>query len=274
MILFHDQLTKRENTHIDIEDRGYQFGDGIYEVIRVYSGKIFRLQDHLDRFQRSADEIGLQLPYSLDRLRQLLQELVEVNHLADGTLYLQASRGIAPRSHPFPEASQSVIVAYTVVAERPLNHLQNGIRTIIQPDIRWLRCDIKSLNLLGAVLAKQKAKEHGCQESILHRDGTVTEGSATNAFLVKDGHLITHPADNLILHGITRQVVLELAEALEIPVKEEAFSLQDLNEADEVFVTGTTMEISPVIEIDGRPVGDGQPGTIVRRLQEAFEQLI
>ncbi|PTM58492.1 D-amino-acid transaminase [Desmospora activa] len=274
MILFHDQLTKRENAQVDIEDRGYQFGDGIYEVIRVYNGKAFRLQDHLDRFQRSADEISLQLPYNLERLSQLLQELVQTNQLADGTVYLQTSRGVAPRSHPFPEESHSVIVAYTVEAERPLNHLQNGIRTMTQPDIRWLRCDIKSLNLLGAVLAKQKAKEHGCQESILHRDETVTEGSSTNVFLAKDGQLFTHPANNLILHGITRQVVLELAADMGIPVKEEAFTLQDLHRADEVFITSTTMEITPVIEIDGTPVGDSTPGNLVRRLQAAFEHQI
>ncbi|MDR6224684.1 D-alanine transaminase [Desmospora profundinema] len=274
MILIDDQLTKRENAHIDIEDRGYQFGDGIYEVFRVYNGKVFRMQDHLDRFQRSADEIGLQLPYGLDRLQSFLEQLIETNGLSEGNVYLQASRGVAPRSHPFPEESRSVLVAYTIEGERPLEYIRNGIRTITEADIRWLRCDIKSLNLLGAVLAKQKAKEHGCQEAILHRDGTVTEGSSTNVFLVKDGQLITHPANNLILHGITRLVVLELAEELGIPVKEETFTLEDLRKADEVFITGTTVEISPVVQIDDYHVGDGKPGPVVHRLQEAFEKQI
>lgn len=274
MILIHDQLTKRENAHIDIEDRGYQFGDGVYEVIRVYKGNPFRMQDHLSRFQRSADEIGLKLPYKLDRLEELLHQLIQANAMSEGNIYLQATRGVAPRSHPFPDQSQSVVVAYTMKAKRPLDAIQNGISAITEADIRWLRCDIKSLNLLGAVLAKQKAKENGSQEAILHRDGTVTEGSSTNVFMVKNNAIITHPANHLILHGITRVVVLEMAKELGIAVKEEAFTLSEMQAADEVFITSTTMEISPVIRIDGNPVGVGKPGPVVRRLQEAFEKRI
>jgi D-alanine transaminase len=274
MILIHDQLTKRENAHIDIEDRGYQFGDGVYEVIRVYKGNPFRMKDHLSRFQRSADEIGLKLPYKLDRLEELLHQLIQANAMSEGNIYLQATRGVAPRSHPFPDQSQSVVVAYTMKAKRPLDAIQNGIRAITEADIRWLRCDIKSLNLLGAVLAKQKAKENGSQEAILHRDGTVTEGSSTNVFMVKNNEIITHPANHLILHGITRVVVLEMAEELGIAVKEEPFTLSEMQAADEVFITSTTMEISPVIRIDGNPVGVGKPGPVVRRLQETFEKQI
>ncbi|GGE10060.1 D-alanine aminotransferase [Marinithermofilum abyssi] len=274
MILWHDTLIARERAQVDIEDRGYQFGDGIYEVIRVYGGKIFCLSEHLDRFERSAREIKLDLPYSLERLGSLLEDLVRQNQLTDGTVYLQASRGAAPRNHPFPEKAVPVIVAYTKEAPRPMSYLQDGIHTITQEDIRWLRCDIKSLNLLGAVLAKQAAVERGCQESILHRDGRVTEGSSTNVFIVKDGELRTHPANNLILHGITRAVVLELAQELAIPVKETPFFVEELFRADEIFVTSTTMEIAPVVSIDGRKTGSGHPGPVTRRLQEAFEKRI
>ncbi|MFC4078254.1 D-amino-acid transaminase [Salinithrix halophila] len=273
-ILYNDRFVDRENIQVDIEDRGYQFGDGIYEVIRVYGGNLFCLEPHLKRFARSAKEIGIDLPYTPERLGERILELVKKNNLTDGTVYLQVSRGSAPRSHPFPANSHPVTIGYTVSAPRPLEALQKGIKTILTEDIRWLRCDIKSLNLLGAVLAKQKAVEAGCQEVIQHRDGMVTEGSATNVFLVKDGTLFTHPADNLILHGITRQVVLELANELGIPVREEAADVDDLFHADEVFVTGTTTEVSPVVAIDGKPVAKGVPGTITRKLQQAFEAYI
>ncbi|MDA8353135.1 MAG: D-amino-acid transaminase [Firmicutes bacterium] len=273
-ILFDETFTPRDQAKVDIEDRGYQFGDGIYEVIRVYGGKMFCLEPHLQRLQRSTSEIRLQLPYSLERLKQLLQELVQNNHLTDGNVYLQVSRGTAPRNHKFPENTRPMVVAYTMEAPRPVKMLDEGIHTITDPDIRWLRCDIKSLNLLGAVMSKQKAADRGCEEAILHRDGRVTEGSSTNVFLVKDGTLITHPADHLILHGITRQVVLELAAELNWPVEERAASIEELFRADEVFITSTTTEVTPVISIDGRTVSDGKPGPMTRRLQKAFAERI
>lgn len=274
VILFDEQLTPRTHANVDIEDRGYQFGDGIYEVIRVYGGKMFCTDQHLRRLERSASEIRLNLPYPTERLHALLDELIRQNRLQEGTIYLQVSRGTAPRNHPFPEQAQAMVVAYTTEAPRPLQALHQGVCTITEPDLRWLRCDIKSLNLLGAVMAKQKAVDHGCQEAILHRDGRVTEGSSTNTFIVKDGCLHTHPADNLILHGITRKVTLELARELEIPVTESAFFVEELFRADEVFITSTTMEITPVISIDGRKVGNGNPGSLTRQLQEAFEKRI
>ncbi|OYD09856.1 D-amino-acid transaminase [Paludifilum halophilum] len=273
-ILYNDRLTERDRIHVDIEDRAYQFGDGIYEVIRVYEGRPFCLSEHIQRFERSAEEIRLQLPYGRKRLEGFLQELIAKNRLKDGTVYLQASRGAAPRSHPFPDGARPVIIAYTQEAPRPLQFLEQGIQATLTKDIRWLRCDIKTLNLLGAVLAKQYAVERGCQEAILHRDGRVTEGSATNVFLVKDGILYTHPANHLILHGITRAVTIEAAKEEGIPCREEAFTTDSLFRADELFVTGTTTEISPVISIDGRKVNKGTPGPITRKLQQAFEKRI
>lgn len=273
-ILFHEKLVKRGEAVIDIEDRGYQFGDGVYEVIRVYNSRPFAMDEHLARLQASAQKIKMQLPYPLDRLRQLLLELIKTNQLQKGTLYVQMTRGTAPRAHSFPKNENPFIVAYTQEVPRPLDYFSKGIRTITTDDIRWLRCDIKSLNLLGAVLAKQEALENGCQEAILIRDDVVTEGSSTNVFAIKDGILYTHPANHLILNGITRMITLELAKKKEIPVVEKPFTRQELYEAEEVFVTGTTMEISPVIQIDQQTIGKGTPGPLTRTLQELFEQRI
>lgn len=273
-ILFNDKLIARDEARVDVEDRGYQFGDGVYEVIRVYGGQLFCLDEHLDRLERSAQEIRLPLPYSREQAKRLLLQLIEANQLKDGYVYVQITRGTAPRDHAFPTKSEPVLTAYTVEAERPTELMKNGIRAITQEDIRWLRCDIKSLNLLGAVLAKQAAVDAGAQEAILHRNGTVTEGSATNVFIVKNGIMWTHPANHLILHGITRAVTLKLAEKEGIPVREEAFSLEALRSADEVFITSTTKEIVPVVEVDGIPVSMGQPGWVTRKLQQAFEQKI
>ncbi|MFD1395196.1 D-amino-acid transaminase [Kroppenstedtia eburnea] len=274
VILFDEQLIPRNRAYVDIEDRGYQFGDGVYEVIRVYGGKMFCKTQHLSRLEQSAKEIRLHLPFSLERLDTLLEELVSQNRLREGTIYLQVSRGTAPRNHPFPEQARPMVVAYTTEAPRPLQTLREGVRAITEPDLRWLRCDIKSLNLLGAVLAKQKAVDSGCQETILHRDGRVTEGSSTNVFIVKDGQLATHPADNFILRGITRDVVIESAHELGIPVTERVFSVEELFRADEVFISSTTMEVTPVVSIDGRKVGTGSPGPLTRQLQTAFEKRI
>ncbi len=185
------------------------------------------------------------------------------------------TRGTAPRAHSFPKNENPFIVAYTQEVPRPLDYFSKGIRTITTDDIRWLRCDIKSLNLLGAVLAKQEALENGCQEAILIRDDVVTEGSSTNVFAIKDRAFCIHILPNhLILNGITRMITLELAKKKEIPVVEKPFTRQELYEAEEVFVTGTTMEISPVIQIDQQTIGKGTPGPLTRTLQELFEQRI
>jgi D-alanine transaminase len=270
MILYDERLVSREEADIDIEDRAYQFGDGVYEMIRVYHGRPFYMDEHLARLERSATEIRLSLPYPITRLKQLLLDLIQQNHLEEGNVYIQVSRGVAPRYHGFPEQARPLVIAYTQHAKRPLAELNHGVKAVTTEDIRWLRCDIKSLNLLGAVLAKQTAIDHGAKEAILVRDGIVTEGSSTNIFIIKDGTLHTHPANHLILNGITRQVIFKLADECEIPISETTFSKEALESADEVFLSSTTMEICPIVEIDGRPVGQGVPGPVTKQLQEAF----
>ncbi|MBA4494946.1 D-amino-acid transaminase [Paenactinomyces guangxiensis] len=274
MLLYDNRIIEREQARIDVEDRAYQFGDGVYEVIRVYGGQPFHLKEHLDRFQRSAREVRLSLPYPLEQLEEHLFELMRRTGLQEGNLYLQVSRGTAPRTHAFPAQARPLIIAYTQPSARPLKEQNQGICAVTTEDIRWLRCDIKSLNLLGAVLAKQKAADQGCQEAILIRDGIVTEGSSTNIFIVKDGTVWTHPADHLILHGITRDITLQLAAVLQISARTEAFDSAALFDADECFMTSTTMEICPIIKVDGQTIGTGSPGPVTRRLQEAFQKLI
>ena len=274
LVLVNDQIKRREDVRIDLEDRGYQFGDGIYEVISVYNGQPFLMDQHMQRLERSARELMLDLPVSTGRLKEKVQALIEQEGRSTCSVYLQVTRGAAPRRHPFPTSATPVLTGYIVDSNPPRDLHAEGIRAITTDDIRWLRCDIKSLNLLGSVLAKQKAVEQGCQEAILHRGDTVTEGSSTNVFIVKKGTLYTHPANHLILHGITRHAAIQLAEKLNTNVKETPFKREDLYEADEVFVTGTSIEICPVTHVDNRAIGNGQPGDVTKQLQQAFYDLI
>ncbi|MGX6443086.1 D-amino-acid transaminase [Neobacillus sp. K501] len=273
--LLNGEIIERSNAKVDIEDRGYQFGDGVYEVIRVYNGKMFTADLHLNRFVKSASSIGITLPYSLTDLMELLNELLVKNNLQFGNIYMQITRGVAPRNHPFPVGNVTpTLVAYTINGLRPLESLKAGVKTILTEDIRWLRCDIKSLNLLANLLAKQKATEAGCYEAIQHRGQDVTEGSSSNIFIVKNGTIITHESDQLILKGITKDVILDICEKNNFSVEERTFSLEELELADEVFLSSTTSEVMPIIEIDGKKVSDGVPGPLTRKLQELFEQEI
>ncbi|BDH62659.1 D-amino-acid transaminase [Lysinibacillus sp. PLM2] len=273
--LWNDQIVDSKEVVIDKEDRGYQFGDGVYEVIKVYNGELFTADEHIDRLYLSAEKIRITIPYTKDKCHKLLHELVEVNNVSTGHVYFQITRGAAPRNHNFPaDTVKPVITAYTKEAERPLQNFEHGVKATLVEDIRWLRCDIKSLNLLGAVLAKQEAHEKGCYEAILHRGETVTEGSSTNVFGIKDGVLYTHPANNFILKGITRGVVFQCAEEIGLPVKEEAFTKTELLAMDEVFVSSTTSEVTPVIDIDGNKINEGIIGDWTRKLQSQFETKI
>lgn len=274
IMLRNDQLVPSEKVHIAPEDRGYQFGDGIYEVMRVYHGVMFEWEAHLKRFQNSAAQLRLNIPLEAERLTELLKELIAENSLVDGSVYLQLTRGVAPRSHAFPEVSEPVLTASVREGSLPKELLEAGMSAITTPDIRWLRVNIKSLNLLGNVLAKQEAKDAEADEAILVRDGYVTEGSTCNVFGIKDGICYTHPANNLILDGITRQVVIRLLADGNIPLVQRAMTREEMLAMDEVFVTSTGHEICPVIRIDQYPVGSGAPGPVTLRLKAAFSQLI
>lgn len=276
MIYFKDgDYLLEQQMNLSVNDRGYAFGDGVYEVIKVYDGALYTVREHLERLLESAEKIRMQLPYTIEQLTEIIEQLMIKNQLFVGHIYLQVTRGVAPRAHPFPGIDiEPVMIGYTVENPRPLDDLQRGAAMKSVEDMRWLRCDIKSLNLLGNVLAKQEAVEANCQEALFVRDGFVREGSASNVFGIKNGVLCTHPANHFILNGITRRVVLQLATDLAIPVEEKEFTLDEALAMDEFFFTSTNAEITPVVTIDRQPIGKGVPGPVTRKLQGAFEQQI
>ncbi|MBC1492518.1 D-amino-acid transaminase [Listeria booriae] len=271
-VLVNNQLIERVEAKIDIEDRGYQFGDGVYEVVRAYNGQFFTYEEHIDRLYASANKIDLVIPFEKAELRELLEGLLKANNIGTGNVYLQVTRGIqSPRNHVVPELPlEGVLTASASEVPRDTTLFEQGRKAILEEDVRWLRCDIKSLNLLGNTMAKNKAHQAGAFEAILHRGEEVTEGSATNAYIIKDGTLMTHAADNLILSGITRQVILKVARDIGVPVAETGFTLTDLAAADEVFISSTTIEVTPIIEIDGKQVRDGKRGPITKKIHDAF----
>ena len=260
---------------VELEDRGYQFGDGAYEVTRVYNGRPFALPLHLERLRRSLNELKIPLPYTFEELAKFHTLLIETSGIGEASVYLQITRGVAPRAHVFPEHAVPRLTM-TIQPVTPNDALRaSGARGIFVPDERWLRCDIKSLNLLANVLAKQRATEAGAFEAIQVRDAWVTEGCVSNFFAVKDGVLRTHPANHLILRGISRTIILErLAPELGLRVVEEPFDVSFAKNADETFVTATVTEIMPIIALDGTPVGSGKPGPVACRLIEALAALV
>jgi D-alanine transaminase len=260
---------------VSIEDRGFQFGDGIYEVIRTYRGRPFELSSHLTRLDRSAQALELSQPYPHARWRQLIEEGICRAGYSEAKIYLQITRGAAPRDHAY--ATNLVPTTIMTVHEfHPLNRTVHatGVEVVTAEDIRWGRCDIKSLNLLANVLARQQGKKAGAFETVLMKEGMVTEGAVSNVVVVRDGSLITAPEGPRILSGVTRAVVLRLAREAGVPVDERYPSQKDLYGADEVFLTGTTVEVLGVIRVDGKTIGSGQPGSVTRRLAERFTMLI
>ncbi len=275
LLLFNDTFISRSEARIDIDDRGYQFGDGIYEVARIYHGKFFMLEEHLVRLWRSAGEMRIRLEVAQDALRARLQELLEKNGIDTGTVYIQVTRGVYPRVQEFPPADRPAqILAYCRTLPRPKEKLEKGVSAKLADDIRWLRCDIKSLNLIPNILARQSAAENQYYEAIQHRNGTVTEGAFSNVYMISRGTVFTHPATNYILNGITRQKILDLCSEEGVSVQERAFSVEELLDADEVFISSTTNEVMPVVRVDDRMVSGGEPGEVTRRLQAAYERYV
>ncbi|HEY4484957.1 MAG TPA: D-amino-acid transaminase, partial [Nitrospiria bacterium] len=256
---------------VSAEDRGFQFGDGIYELIRTYHGRIFHLGEHLDRMEHSAKAIGLTLVYSRARWKQILARLGRLSRHPDAKLYIQITRGAAPRDHAYPrKVRPTVVVTARRLTPLPDAIRRNGVPVITVPDLRWGRCDIKSLNLLPNIMARQKARASGAFEALFVRDGLVLEGAGCNVFAVTGGRIVTPPRGPGILSGITREQVIELARASGGTVIEKDISLTDLMAADELFLTGTTVEILPVVRVDGKAIGDGRPGAVTFRLHRNF----
>ena len=264
----------KAEARLPVDDRGFLFGDGIYEVTRAVDGRLIEPGRHLARLQDGATALALPLPEGgTEAILAIWHELLAVNGLQQGeaTVYFQLTRGSAPRTHQFPPPGTPPTVFASAAPISPPDALRaRGAAIVTQPDQRWGRCDVKSINLLPNVLAKQAAAAAGAFEAVLVRDGVVTEGAHTTIFAVIDGELRTHPLTHGILPGITRAVVLELAAELDLPVREEAFDAAALHTADELFLASTTADVMPIVSVDGRSAGGGAPGPITRALVEAM----
>lgn len=257
---------------VQIEDRGYQFADGIYEYFAFYNCKILDMDLHLARLERSLAKLSIPQPMSMRALTLVIDELIAKNFRRDGGLYLQVTRGVARRDHPFPANVKPALTMTICAAKTPKAHeISDGVRVITQPEIRWQKCDIKAVALLANVLAKQAASAAKAREAWLYRpDGTVTEGAVSNSYIITNGTLITHPADQFILGGVTRDIVLRLARANGIPVEERPFTLSEAKAADEAFLTSTSANVLPVTQVDDGKIGAGKPGPVTRRLMKLY----
>lgn len=261
---------------VSVDDRGFLFADGVYEVIRVYDGRPFLMEPHVARMRDGLQQLQID-PTCTDDLPAIADRLLRENALTDGdaTIYVQVSRGVAPRKHAFPaECTPTVYAAAKPFTNHPNRFFDEGVAAITLPDTRWTRCDIKSIALLPNVLANQAAHAAGAFEALFVKDGIVIEGSHSNLFAVIDGTLITYPKGNYILAGITRQLVLDLARDLAIPVAEAGLRWDRLGDVEELFLSGTTTEVMPVTTLDGRKVADGRVGVFTKQLQEAYRSRI
>lgn len=258
---------------VHIEDRGYQFADGVYEVIAVERGRLIDETPHLKRLERSLRELEIASPMTPAALGQVMREVLRRNRVRNGTVYLQMTRGVAPRDHAFPQRSTtSVVMTAKRARAQTARMVADGIRVITLPDIRWERCDIKSIALLPNVLAKQRAREAGAYEAwLVDSNGLVTEGSSTNAWIVtKDNKLVTRSASEAILNGITRQSAIKLAKAHKLKLEERPFAVAEAKAAREAFLTSTTSHVLAVSEIDGRAIGNGKAGPFTLKLREIY----
>ena len=265
-----------EEARVSPLDRGFLFGDGVYEVIPCYNGRLFRLEQHLERLRRSLDAISLTPPHTLAEWEDLLQGLIDHNGGGHQSLYLQVTRG-APnlRDHRFPAHCPPTVFAYCTSLDDPDDRCldaETGIRCITCDDIRWARCDIKSVTLLANVLLREQARAAGCDEAVLVRNGWVTECSTSNLFVVSEGEILTPCAGPDVLGGITRDLVIELAAAHGIPLLETFIDPRLLELAEEIWISSSTRGVRPVVELDGKPVGDGRPGPVWRRMAECYAE--
>lgn len=273
MIYLNGKFLPLEQAYIPVLDRGFIFGDGVYEVIPVYSRKPFRLADHLHRLQHSLDGIRLKNPYTDEQWCDLLMQVIACNEGDDQYLYLHITRGVAKRDHAFPAGvSPTVFIMSNPLLAPPPALLSTGVPAITAIDNRWGRCDIKAISLLPNVLLRQLAIDANAMETILLRDGFLTEGAASNIFIVNNGVLLTPPKSHLMLPGITYDVILELAQSNAIPHEIRAVSEEEVRGADEVLLTSSTKEVMPIVSLDGELVGDGKPGPVFKQLNQLYQQ--
>ncbi len=269
------QWTPLADAKISVLDRGFIFGDGIYEVVPVYWRQPFRFDHHMARFERSTREVRLTNPHDRAGWRAILQGLIERCDAEHQFVYWQLTRGAAKRDFSFPANATPTVFAMTTPFTRPGPRERDaGLTAVTRADERWLRCDIKSVSLLGAVLARQFATDQGADEVVQFRDGWLTEGSASNMWLVKDGKVLAPPRDNRILEGIRYSFMGELCERIGVPLEVRRIAKDEVHAADELMLTSATKEVLPIVRLDGKPLGSGQPGPIYRALRAAYDEAI
>lgn len=258
---------------VHIEDRGYQFSDGIYEYIAFYNRTLLDGDLHMERLERSLKELSIPLPMSIGGMNIVIRELLARNVRMHGGLYIQVTRGVARRDHPFPKSTRPALVMTVCAPKFPKPHeIKDGVKVMTHPDLRWARRDIKSVALLANVLAKQEASKNGMREAwLVEENGEISEGAVSNAYIVtKKGELVTHPANQHILNGITRDMVLRLARKAGIKVVERPFTMADVRQASEAFITSTSANVLPVAKVDAILIGNGKPGEVTRKLQALY----
>lgn len=272
IVYLNGEFMPLENARVPVLDRGFIFGDGVYEVIPVYSRHPFRLPEHLARFERSHQAIRIPNPLSDVEWTRLTQDLIARNAGDDQSIYLQVTRGVARRDHAFPKDTKPTVFGMSYPLSTPADEVvESGIAAITTVDYRWLKCDVKSTSLLGNCLLRQAAADAGAVEVVMFRDGVLTEGSSSNVFVVKNGVILATPKNNLVLPGITYDVVIELAQANGLPLEVRAISQAEVADADEIWVTSSTKEVLAVTALDDKPVGSGKPGAVFRRMHQLYQ---
>ncbi|HEX2830371.1 MAG TPA: D-amino acid aminotransferase [Burkholderiales bacterium] len=272
IVYLNGEFIPLADAKVSVLDRGFIFGDGVYEVIPVYSRRPFRLQEHLARFRRSHDAIRLTYPMSDAEWAKLVEDLVARNAGEDQSIYIQVTRGVAKRDHPFPKDTKPTVFAMSNPLVTPSREaVEKGAHAITTIDYRWLKCDVKSTSLLGNCLLRQVAADAGALEVVMFRDGFLTEGSASNVFVVKNGVILAPPKNNLVLPGITYDVVLELAQKHGLPHEVRPVSEAEVRAADEIWVTSSTKEVLAVTTLDERAVGGGTPGAVFKQMHKLYQ---
>jgi D-alanine transaminase len=273
----HAEMVPLSEARIPVLDRGFIFGDGVYEVVPIYDGLAFRIDQHLARLARSLTSIGIDNPFTIDAWKSRIDDLVrayERSHgIRDQFVYMQVTRGVAKRGHAFPKGIEPTVFMMTSPLALPTAEVRaNGVAAVTQKDNRWLRCDIKSVSLLGNVLMAEHAASHGATETIMFRDGFLTEGSSSNVWVVRGGTLHAPPKDNRILEGIRYGLIAEMAEVHGVPFKIGPLTEADVRSADELILSSATKEVVPVVTLDGRPIGDGKVGPVYRRFHDWYQE--
>lgn len=271
-VFLNGRLVPLEQATVSVLDRGFIFGDGVYELVPVYSRVPFRLDEHLTRLERSLGETRIRNPYSRPEWRKHIYQLIDAQPFEDQGIYFQVTRGAAKRDHAFPKGVEpTVFMMSNPLLSPPPALVEKGGAAVSATDNRWLRCDIKSISLIGNCLLRQLSAEHGAAETILFRDGKLTEASASNVFVVKGGVIQSPPKSNLILPGITYDVVVELAHANAMPLEFRDVGEAAVRGSDELWVTSSSKEVLAIVELDGTRIGDGRPGPVFRRMYQLYQ---